>query len=201
MRLDQKHLLAQLGNDLLACAPPRLSLCPWARPVHNDGKLRYSFSDACCPGDEQQLMAEVFREIGILSSFHDNEGPETTIIVAPSLWRDDFLSFTSFVQDVEELLKVEGLDEDLQIVGFHPLHCFAGDAIDDPGNYVNRAPHPALHLLRQDSVTNAIDSHPDTLDVPSANARLLRKLGSVHMERLLRAACDEADQHAPPQCE
>ena len=63
---------------------------------------------------------------------------------------------------------------------------FAGDALDDAGNFVNRSPHPALHLLRQQSVTAAIDAQPELAEeVPQVNAERMRSIGVESMAQLL----------------
>ena len=35
-----------------------------------------------------------------------------------------------------------------QVVAFHPEHYFAGEDPEDPSSFTNRAPHPAIHILR-----------------------------------------------------
>ena len=98
--------------------------------------------------------------------------------------------------EVTSPLAEEGLDEELQLVGFHPRHVFGGEDVDDPGNFANRSPHPALHLLRQPSVTAAVDAHENSLDVPRSNQALLRRLGSAALEAELRRARDDAAREA-----
>ena len=64
-------------------------------------------------------------------------------------------------------------------------------AVDDPGNFVNRSPYPMIHILQQASVTTAVDSHPDSLEVPNINRRLLHSLGATHMKQLIRSAMED----------
>ena len=165
-----------------------LALCPWAKPVHNERQaLRFAHSDATCA---EGLFAEVLHEMDLIQSPGSNH--ESTILVAPDFTPDDFVEFNDFVRDVEEYFRQEDLDEDYQLVGFHPLFCFAGEDPDDAANFVNRSPHPALHLLRQKDVTEAIDSHPNSLQVPQINERLLRTMGAERLRDLIASCCEHA---------
>lgn len=166
-----------------------LSLCPWAKPVHLErSALRFSQSDADCA---EELFAGLLHEMELIGSPQATH--ESTVLVAPHVHPDDFISFNDFVCDVDEYLRQEDLDEDFQVVGFHPNFCFAGEDPDDPANFVNRSPHPALHLLRQDDVTAAIDSHANSLQVPQVNERLLRSLGASKLHKLVRDCAPPAE--------
>ena len=132
-----------------------LSLCPWALPVYEQGAIRYAFTEARLPDarGERRLLETALQECSLLSSA---TGHSTTIIVAPDASPDDFRVFLDACGEVESALAEAGLDAAFQAVAFHPLFCFAGEPADDPGNFVNRSPHPMLHLLRQDDVTAAL---------------------------------------------
>ena len=88
-------------------------------------------------------------------------------------------------QDVEDWLQLGGLDEEFQVVGFHPQFIFAGADCDDAGHFVNRSPFPALHFLRQEDVTIAVDSHPSSLSVSRANKKLLQTVGVERLKQLV----------------
>ena len=45
-----------------------------------------------------------------------------------------------------------------------------------------------IHLLRQESVTEAVDEHPNSVAIAQANARLLRGLGTERLDQMV-AAC------------
>ena len=49
-----------------------------------------------------------------------------------------------------------------------------------------------LHILREESVSRAIDSYPDTNKIPQKNISFTRQKGIAYMQRL-RAACMEID--------
>ena len=71
-----------------------------------------------------------------------------------------------------------------QIASFHPQYQFAGTQPDDPENYTNRSPYPLLHLLREDSLSDAVDNHPDVQQIPVDNIALMNRMG---VEKLRRA--------------
>jgi len=168
-----------------------LSLCPWARPVHERRAVRFTHARHG-PGDADGLVSTIWHEISLLASLGSHE---TTVVVAPRAWPDDFVAFYEFVQDAEDLLRANQLHEQYQLVAFHPRFVFGGEESEDASNFVNRSPHPSVHILRQADVTAAIDSYPrDTLDVPTINQRQCRRLGSKHLRGLVDQAQRDAEE-------
>ena len=157
-----------------------LSLCPWAKPVHDKQAVRLVHTAA---DDIDDLFNIVLKEMDALVASDDFE---TTIVVAPNAFTNDFISFNDFIGSAEGYLQDEELDEDFQLVGFHPHFRFASEEPADASNFVNRSPHPSIHILRQADVTAAIDAQPKLAEtVPGTNQRLLRQLGSQRMRQLI----------------
>src|SRR3546814_8904253 len=77
-----------------------------------------------------------------------------------------------------------GLDGELQVASFHPQYRFAGSSEDDIANFTNRSPWPTLHLLREDSVTRAVEAFPDPDAIVERNVATLEKLGHDGWQRL-----------------
>jgi len=123
-----------------------LVLCPWAQPARDRGGIRYAVTAAPTP---EALLAEVAAEMHLMQELPEIE---TTLLIHPYALRawDDFYPW--IVLDAEGWLEREGLDEDFQIVGFHPGFCFGGEEADDPSHWTNRSPYPMTHILRQASV-------------------------------------------------
>ena len=65
----------------------------------------------------------------------------------------------------------------LQIADFHPGYQFAGTAPDDVDNLTNQSPYPMLHVLREDSVSRAVEAFPDAALIYDRNTALLREMG------------------------
>ena len=64
-----------------------------------------------------------------------------------------------------------------QLVGFHPHHQFDATDPEDAENYTNRSPYPMVHILRESSVTQAVDAAEDIALIPERNTNTLNQLG------------------------
>lgn len=159
-----------------------LNLCPFARRPFQGGMLRFSLSEA---RDEQALLGDLLKELQYLV---DTPGyqTETTLLIHPFVLGDfdDFLDFWGMTED---LLAAAGLEGEIQIAGFHPDFEFEGEDAGSVSVYTNRSPYPMLHLLREQSVGLAADTHPDTSEIPKANIRLLEEMGIEKVKALLNA--------------
>ena len=72
----------------------------------------------------------------------------------------------------------------LQIASFHPSYQFAGTKTGDVTNYTNRSPYPTLHLLREASVTRAVDAFPGVDEIYKVNMATLRKIGPKQLKAM-----------------
>lgn len=88
----------------------------------------------------------------------------------------------------ERLISKENYDGIFQIASFHPDYCFEGSDENDPANYTNRSIYPMLHILREESLTKALNLYPNPEDIPAHNIAFARQKGLKYMQ-LLRAAC------------
>jgi hypothetical protein len=157
-----------------------LNLCPFAKAVHAKGQIRYVLCDATDPHD---LLARLGEELLFLRDAPAAE-VDTTLIVHPHALQD-FLDYNDFLDEADALVEQLGLEGTLQVASFHPDYRFAGTAPDDITNFTNRAPHPTLHLLREDSVTRAVEAFPDPDAIIERNQDTLRKLGLEGWRRRL----------------
>ena len=55
----------------------------------------------------------------------------------------------------------------------------------DVENYTNRSPFPMFHLLREDSVTRALEAYPEIGDIPENNIETMNKLGATRVKQML----------------
>lgn len=162
-----------------------LHLCPWARPVHDAKQLHFCHTDAASAKD---VFLAVHQEVQTMMS----EDIESTIVVAPRAFPEDFQAFYKAVSAAEQYLHRRGLEDVIQLVSFHPMFTFAGEEAGDAYNYVNRSPHPAVHILRQDSVTDALENWAGP-DITLTNQRHLRQLGVEKMVQLMHKARSDAE--------
>jgi len=159
-----------------------LNLCPFAKAVHAKCQVRYVLSDAEDPRD---LLAQLGEELVLLRDT-PAEQIDTTLLIHPHVLQD-FLDYNDFLEEADALVEQLGLDGELQVASFHPDYRFAGTEPDDITNYTNRAPWPTLHLLREDSVSRAVDAFPDPDAIVERNQDTLRKLSHAGWQRLFGA--------------
>lgn len=117
------------------------------------------------------------------------EDIETTLIIFPNHFADfeEYLDLAELAEDLSVEQDYEGV---YQIASFHPDYCFAEAEANDPANYTNRSPYPMLHLLREDSITKALDHFIDPEGIPERNIAFAQEKGLKYMQ-MLRAACLE----------
>jgi hypothetical protein len=156
-----------------------LNLCPFAAKPARAGRVRVVVSEA---REELDLLAELQLELAKLDDSAPDE-IETTLIAVPHLLAD-FTAYNDFFDQVDGLLDQFEWSGIYQVASFHPHYQFADTEPDDPENLTNRAPYPLLHLLREDSVEAAIDSHPDVDGIPDTNIRKLREMDATTRTRL-----------------
>ena len=65
----------------------------------------------------------------------------------------------------------------VQVASMHPQYQFADTEPDDITNYTNRSPYPTLHLLREDSIDEAVAAFPEAEQIFDKNIETMRKLG------------------------
>lgn len=178
-------------TEAAACARTRawiervvvgLNLCPFAAHPLAKGRVRIvaTLSDAL--PDLIQLLTQ---EMASLVS-RDPAAVETTLVVHPHLL-PDFLDYNDFLGFAEQLLVDFGLTGEVQIASFHPDYQFAHLAADRVENYTNRSPYPMLHLLREASVSKAVEFYDDVEQIPGRNEAKLRELGLEAVRRLASA--------------
>lgn len=159
-----------------------LNLCPFARKPYEGEKVRYVVSTARQTDD---LLRDLQRELEHLHATAPDE-IETTVLIHPAVL-NEFLDYNDFLSDVDSALKAWGYEGEFQVASFHPHYQFAGTHPDDAENYTNRSPYPMLHLLREASLTQAIDSYARPDKIPERNIRTLEKLGTEQMQGMLDA--------------
>jgi hypothetical protein len=156
-----------------------LDLCPFAGPVHRQGRIRYFVSDA---RDEAALKHDLLAELRLLHET-DPGAVETTLLIHPEVLTD-FLDYNDFLGVADAAVAELGLEGELQVASFHPDYQFAGTSPDDVGNATNRSPYPTLHLLRERSISRAVDAYEAIEQIGERNEQTLRRLGSDGWERM-----------------
>ena len=164
-----------------------LNLCPFANSVHVKGQLHYAVSGALGWND---LLVDLERELDDLLAYSFDKR-ETTLLMAPRTLQA-FFEFTGFLVEADRLLRRRGLDGTIQLASFHPSYQFAGTEPDDITNFTNRAPHPTLHLLREDRVAQAVQAFPEAAAIYETNMDTMRRLGRQGWQDLMDRSKDLA---------
>lgn len=157
------------------------NFCPFAAKAIHQKSVRYVvMPEAPIEESLETLIAE-------LQYLDRTEAIETTLLIFPTQYADfeDYLDLADLAEDLSIAQGYEGI---YQIASFHPKYCFAGAEDTDPANYTNRSPYPMLHLLREDSLSKALQHYIDPEGIPDRNIAFAQEKGLKYMQMLL-AAC------------
>ncbi|MDQ3261817.1 MAG: DUF1415 domain-containing protein [Pseudomonadota bacterium] len=157
-----------------------LNLCPFAKAVHVKNQIRFVVS---CAHNSDALLDDLERELQLLAEA-DPEQIDTTLLIHPDVLTD-FLDYNDFLDLCDSVVEELELDGIIQVASFHPQYQFADTMAEDVTNYTNRSPYPTLHLLREDSVTRAVESFPDVEDIYEKNRATMERLGKAGLEKLI----------------
>jgi hypothetical protein len=156
-----------------------LNLCPFAKSIHVKQQIRHSVSFV----NNRKALLEVFKRESRELVAASPEQIESTLLIHPSVL-EDFQDYLHFLVDCDAALEELELVGIVQVASFHPNYQFAGTAAEDVTNYSNRSPYPTLHLLRESSVTRAVESLPDAAAIYESNIATLNQIGKAGMEAM-----------------
>ena len=147
------------------------NLCPFAKKPFVQNTIRYALYEGV---DWEELGLLFQREATFLENT-PNSSTETTIIIVPNALNDfnDYLDFLAFANRLIFALRLEG---ELQIASFHPDYQFDGTEKMDVTNYTNRSPFPLFHLLKEDSVEQALAHYEEPESIPERNMETMRRV-------------------------
>lgn len=157
-----------------------LNLCPFAKAAYVKQRVRFAVSKAT---SDEALLDDLILALQDLHAADPAEC-ETTLLIHPQALTD-FLDYNDFLDAADAALDALGLTGVIQVASFHPQYQFSGTGPDDIENFTNRAPYPLLHLLREDSIEQAVESYPDIDDIPQRNISTLHKLGVEGWAKLI----------------
>jgi hypothetical protein len=161
-----------------------LNLCPFAHGVTARDGIRYT---ACENEALQDILHALHDEMEWLDSDPETE---TSFLILTSGMRD-FSDFNDYLAMAQELLTMMNWVGRYQLVGFHPHHQFDATDPEDAANYTNRSPYPMVHILRESSVTQAVDAAEDIALIPERNTDTLNQLGVEVLAERWRGCCIE----------
>jgi len=145
------------------------NLCPFARKPFEADQVRFVCTDA---QEDAALLQALAQEFELLLG--DN-AIETTLLIVPNAL-ETFTAYWDFIELAEALIENLGLEGIFQMATFHPQYQFEGTEPSAPENRTNRSPYPLIHILREESLSKAIESHPDVAQIPERNVNLMNRL-------------------------
>ena len=180
LKLKDSVIIAQteawIRSVVIGC-----NFCPFAAKA----MLRKSIRYVVLPVATVEIALEsLIREMENLDRDADTE---TTFIILPHQF-DRFRKYLDLVRKADTAVKKQDYDGIYQVASFHPEYYFEGSHPDDPANYTNRSIYPMLQILREESVSRAVDSYDGAENIPEHNITFARQKGLAYMQ-LLRAAC------------
>lgn len=155
-----------------------LNLCPFARREHERARIRFA---VCEETDTEALLLSFASEL--LRLEQDAKIETTLLIFACAL--SDFDDYLDLLELAQAWLQEQGLEGVYQLASFHPNYVFADSPETDAANCTNRSPWPVIHLLREQSVEEAVAAHRDTAAIPERNIALAREKGMAYWDALL----------------
>ncbi len=157
------------------------NFCPFAAKAMLKNSIRYVvWREATIENTLEKLIYEL-HHLGTAGEV------ETTLILLPDQF-ENFEAYLDLVEVAETLITRLGYEGVYQLASFHPQYLFAESYEEDPANYTNRSVYPMLHILREDSVSKAVENHPDAGAIPMRNVEFAKRKGLAFMQSL-RDAC------------
>ena len=158
-----------------------LDLCPFARSVYAQNKLRCVVSES---EQVDELMLDLYLQCRYLI-----ETPEidTTLLIIPHQLQD-FADFNQMLDQSDALIASYAWTGVFQIASFHPGYRFNNTSIDDRENWSNRSPYPILHILRESSVERALSGYSNPERIAEANKRTLTAIEVTEFDLIFKPA-------------
>ncbi|RYZ62278.1 MAG: DUF1415 domain-containing protein [Chitinophagaceae bacterium] len=152
------------------------NFCPFALPEVKKASIYYDV----IAGNKADVLKALSASLQQMTA---QAAIETMFLILPQNF-DRFPDYLKLVAAAEALLKKEGYEGIFQVASFHPSYVFAGAGLNDAANFTNRSPYPMLHILREESVSRAVDSFPGAHKIPERNIAFARQKGLAYMQAL-----------------
>ncbi|MCF6435868.1 DUF1415 domain-containing protein [Pseudoalteromonas sp. MMG022] len=169
----------QIMQNWVSSVIVKFNFCPFARQEVEQNAIHYRVSTAVSHDDAVMDMLDE------CAAMNDDTGKETALLIFTEGF-GEFDDFLDLVDLANAMIAVQGYEGTYQIANFHPDYVFADSDEDDAANYTNRAPYPTLHIIREQSMAEALDSYDEPESIPEHNIRLARRKGEAFWQQLLR---------------
>jgi len=171
---EQQQVEQWLDNIVIG-----LNLCPFATKPRRNNQIRFKVSQALT---NEVLIADLYEELSLLAQTEATK-VETTLIIVPNMLAD-FEDANQFLDIADNLLVEFNWEGIFQIASFHPDYYFESTQPEDAENYTNRAPYPIFHLLRENSLTAALQNMSSPDEVYERNINTMNHLSADQIKTL-----------------
>ena len=159
-----------------------LGLCPFAALPFKQNKIHYQV----CAWHDSEACLHSFA--GLLDTMDRTPQIETALLIldeqSTSDTSDRFSRYLDLLELMQALLEDCGYTGIYQLASFHPDYCFQGTRADDVSNFTNRSPYPMIHILREESISHAIQNfRGDIAQIPDKNILTMQKHGFTSMHK------------------
>lgn len=148
-----------------------MALCPFAALPRKQGSVAFEVLNA---SDEIAILKGIDNCLQRMAR-EDAKQLETMLVIMPNAFVE-FSDYNQFLGAVDALLHTAGFSGEFQVASFHPDYQFAETEACDPTNLTNCAPYPIFHILREDSLEQALARYPEPEGIPIRNVRLMQSL-------------------------
>lgn len=154
-------------------------VCPFAKAVFDSNDIMYRVIDS---GDMEEQAVAIMSQIQQMKS---DPSPETVLIIFPK-GLEDFSDYLLLLEVCNQLIEQRGESDFIQLASFHPDYLFEGEGADSASHYSNRSPWPIIHLIRQNSIADALKNFDNPEAIPQRNIELMQQLGSDKLKQQLQ---------------
>lgn len=155
------------------------NLCPFARYGFEKNKIEYRYFDDLA---ESTILEAFYELIQTLQS--DPSISNAFLILNANISFEQLLSVSSICQFFMEELTIE---DNFQLVDFHPNLTFDESQKNEASNFINRSPYPMIHILRTEEVEQAINNYVGDVDeIPNDNIKKMLEIGYEILSKNLK---------------
>eukprot|EP00752_Nemacystus_decipiens_P004817 g4384.t1 len=166
-----------------------MGVCPFSVDASRAGlpvgQVRYPVSREATA---EAIYREYWREVELLVSEANEKALSTTLLITPEFSLSNAEAFEVIGQTLTQPLEALHLEDDIQLVFFHPQYAFRDgrDRIGsgDAANFARRSPFPMINILRTNQVRLAQKSIPTGL-VYKQNEEVLEDVGAADLQKML----------------
>jgi hypothetical protein len=156
-----------------------LNLCPFAKDFYQKNQI------TLYPALKTDAELNFKDVLNALDEFQNNSSKRTLLLYFPK-WQIGYLDFLDFSSEVDDILGQLNLQDEFQIVVFHPEFYFEGIDPKDVSNLVNRSPYPLLHFIKK------VD-----LDLIELTPQEAEKISFDNSHKIKNLSEKEHDEHFP----